>query len=79
MNGINFKGQVFLAGSTKNLSPKNEVKEIQKFATKNDCDVMVYNRDYYINGAGIYQAFLVKEDKHTGQNLVVEKTFNFQK
>ncbi len=39
---------------------------------------MVYNRDYYMNGAGIYEAFLVKEDKHTGQNLVVEKTFNFK-
>ena len=79
MNGINFKGQVFLAGSTKNLSPKKEVKEIKKFATKNDCDVVVYDRDYYINGAGIYQAFLVKEDKQTGKNIVIGKTFNFQK
>lgn len=78
MNGINFQGQVFLAGSTKNLSPKKEIKEIKKFAEKNDCDVMVYNRDHYMSGAGIYEAFLVKEDKHTGQNLVVKKTFNFK-
>ncbi len=32
-----------------------------------------------MNGTGIYQAFLVKEDKHAGKNIVVEKTFNFQK
>ena len=31
-----------------------------------------------MSGAGIYEAFLVKEDKHTGQNLVVKKTFNFK-
>ena len=72
------KDKYFLQAAQKNLSPKNEVKEIKKFAEKNDCDVMVYNRDYYMNGAGIYEAFLVKEDKHTGQNLVVEKTFNFK-
>ncbi|MBQ9245334.1 hypothetical protein IJ182_03600 [bacterium] len=74
---VNFNGKVYLAGSTRLLSPNDEVKQLKQFAKKADCDVVVLNRDYYRNGAGTYNTLLVKSDLVTGANDIYSKTFNF--
>lgn len=79
INNISFKGDVFLTGSTKHLSPKREIDAMKKFADKKDCDVVVYGRDYYIGDIGVYDTVLVKEDKHTGNNMFAKRTFDFKK
>lgn len=79
INSINFTGSVFLAGSTKHLSPKNEVKRLQRYADKKACDIVVYERDSYIGGTGVYSALLVKEDDHTGSNTFAKRTFDMKK
>ncbi len=79
INNINFTGSVFLAGSTKKLSPKKEVKRLQRYADKKDYDVVVYGRDYYAGGTGVYNTLLVKEDAHTGNNMFAKRTFDMKK
>ena len=77
-NTINFKGHVYLTGSTKNLSPKNEISEMKTYADKNNCDVVVINRDYYNGNKGKYTTILVKENNTTGQNQIEKRIFDFQ-
>ncbi len=79
INSINFNGNVFLTGSTNKLSSKNEVQKMKNFADKNNCDVVVCNRDYYVDGKGTYETLLVKQDDTTGVNMFAKKTFDFQK
>ncbi len=78
INSINFKGNVFLTGSTNNLSSENEVQKMKEFADKNSCDVVVCNRDYYVGDKGVYDTILVKPNDTTGVNMFAKKTFNFQ-
>ncbi len=79
INKINFTGTVFQAGSVKHLSKSNEIKKIQNYANAAGVDVFLLQRDYYVGGAGKYDAILVKTDKSTGQNAFAEKEFDFVK
>ena len=79
LSGVSFTGKVFLAGNVNCLSKKNEVARMQEYADKNNCDVVVLDRDYYANGAGKYQTILVQEDDECGVNFFAEKTFDFIK
>ena len=67
---INFMGKVHYVGSTEELSKNkpNERKKLQKYADKNDCDLVVLDRDYYSDGTGIYKTLEVKQCKTTGKN-----------
>ncbi len=77
IGNVSFSGKVLQAGSVAKLSRPSEIRKIQKFSNRNDCDVILTDRDYYIDGTGVYKSILVKEDKLTGKNLFAEKTFDF--
>ena len=78
---INFMGRVFYAGSTKKRAEghPNEKKELSKYARRNNCDVIVLDRDYYSGDKGKYQTIAVKESDYTGRNLFYKVDFDFQK
>ena len=77
LSGVSFTGKVFLTGAVANLSKPDEVARMQNFADKNNCDVVVLDRDYYADGAGKYETILVQEDDELGGNLFAQKTFDF--
>jgi len=77
VGNVSFSGKVLQAGSVAKLSRPSEINKIQKFSNRNNCDVVLIDRDYYIDGTGVYKSILVKEDKKTGKNTFAEKTFDF--
>lgn len=79
IKNVSFSGEVFQAGSVKHLSKPKEIKSIQNYANKKDCDVVILSRDYYAGNDGLYNTILVKTDKTTGQNMFAEETFDFVK
>ncbi len=75
---ISFNGKVFLSGSTKHLSKSAEVGYMRAYADKNGCDVIVLNRDYYMDDTGKYDTLIVKENETTGTNNIFTKIFDFK-
>ena len=74
---ISFAGKVHLTGAVERLAKKPEIDQIKAFADKNNCDVVVLDRDYYADGEGKYETILVQEDDETGKNFFAQKTFDF--
>ena len=75
---VSFKGKVFLTGSTESFTTREEYKYLKKFAKKEDCDVVVLDRDYYADFTGKVQSILVKTDEITGENNFYAKVFDFK-
>ena len=78
IKNVSFSGRLFLAGSIPHLAKKSEVNELKKIAKGCEYDVVVLNRDYYVDGTGKYDALLVREDKTTGKNILLPKIFDFK-
>ena len=74
---INFTGRVYYLGNTKQLSKSSERFCLQDHADVHDCDIVVLNRSYYIDGTGTYDTIMSKVDPGTGTNLLYAKTFDF--
>ena len=74
---ITFAGKVYLTGSTERLAKKPEVEQMKAYADKNNCDVVVLDRDYYVDGTGKYETILVQEEDESGRNFYAQKTFDF--
>ena len=75
---ISFNGKVYLVGNMRTLSRRNEVNQMRRYAKENDCDVVVFNRDYYMDDTGIYETIISKEDGTTGTNNLFSKIFDFK-
>ena len=75
---VSFKGKVFLTGSSESFITRGEYKYLKNFAKKEDCDVVVLNRDYYSDNTGKLDAILVKTNEGTGQNHLFAKVFDFK-
>ena len=69
---INFLGKTYIIDSVKKKSRPEETKTIQNYARKYDVDVFVYNRSYYCNNVGTYDAIVVKD------GLLYKKVFDMQ-
>ena len=76
---ISFAGNVYLCGSTQYLTKGKELKALNKYANKNDCDVVVLNRDYYSDGTGKFSTLIVNENSSTGINTATPHFFDFKK
>ena len=74
---INFTGRVYYMGDTQSYSKHDEMECMQRFANRNDCDIAVLNRSYYIDGTGTYDTIMTKVDPTTGTNMLYAKTFDF--
>ena len=60
INKINFKGNVFMNSELKRLTPKNEMSELKSYSNQYDVDIFVYDRSYYVDNTGIYDAVVAK-------------------
>ena len=79
INKISFSGKVYLCGSTKHLTKEKELKALNKYADRNDCDIVVLNRDYYSDGIGKFSTLIINEDSTTGVNTATPHFFDFKK
>ena len=77
INKINFTGRVIWGENVRNLANDNEVNAIKKYAKQNSCDVIVCNRDYYIDDTGAYDCIVLKQNE-IGTNQVIAKVFDFK-
>jgi retron-type reverse transcriptase len=68
---------LYLLTSTNVWNITRIVVDIKAYADKNNCDVIVLDRDYYVDGSGKYETILVQEDDELGRNLFAQKTFDF--
>ncbi len=78
INKISFAGRVIWANNVRNLSLDSEVNAIREYTMKHDCDVVVCDRDYYMDDTGKYHCIVLKEDPTTGKNLTKMKIFDFK-
>ena len=78
IKNVSFAGRLFLAGGIPHQASKTEVNQLKKIAKDSEYDVVVLKRDYYVDGTGVYDALLVREDVTTGNNIVLPKTFDFK-
>ena len=76
---ISFSGKVYLTGGVTTVAKPEEVSRMQAYANKNNCDIVVMNRDYYIDGTGKYETILVQEDEDCGKNFFDQRVFDFCK
>lgn len=58
---VNFGSSVFWASDVKPVAKKEEATHIKNYAKKTGSDVFVYDRSYYIDGAGSYDAVAAKD------------------
>ena len=79
INKLSFSGSVFLCGSTQRTTKNKELKALNKYADKNDCDIVVLNRDYYGGGSGKFSTLLVNEDGKSHINAMTPHFFEFTK
>lgn len=79
LSPLAFSGKVHLTTSTKETSRRSEVSKMQEYANKNDCDIVIINRDSVRDDLGKYDTLLIKEDKETGKKTFASKTFDFFK
>ena len=76
ISNISFKGTLTKASYMKqpaSYQEQEEMADMKKFAKQSGCDVFVYNRDYYANGEGAYDAIIVKETAKTAKKV----SFNY--
>ncbi len=79
ISNLSFTGKVYQLGNVKELAKPKEIKKIQKYSDKKGVDVMLTDRDYYVDGTGKYTAILMKPDEKLGHNVFAWKTFDFVK
>ena len=79
VSNVSFSGNVFLTGSTKEHQKVCEMVRLQKFADKLDSDIVVLDRDYYVDGTGKYTTLVVSTNETTGSNRWNKVVFDFAK
>jgi len=79
ISSVNFTGKVYQLGNVKKLAKPEEIKKIQKYSDARKVDVMLTDRDYYVDGTGRYTAILMKPDEEFGHNAFAQKIFDFAK
>ena len=79
ISNVSFAGKLFATGNIPNLAKRGEMFQLKEAAKESDFDVVLLQRDYYSDGTGVYDALIVKTDKHTGKNLVEKKEIDFKK
>lgn len=79
ISNVSFTGKLFATGNIPNLAKKGEIFQLKQAVKESDFDVVLLQRDYYSDGTGVYDALIVKTDKHTGKNIVEKKEIDFKK
>ena len=79
ISNISFSGNVFLAGTAKNISDKKVRNSFTNYARKQDCDVIVFDNDTDRFGNKTYYTMTVKVDESTGRNIYHRIPFCFPK
>ena len=81
INKVSFMGNVYYLGNT-DLMSKNKPNErnfMQEYADDKNCEVVVLDRDYYVDGTGKYKTLTAWVDKTTGQNVFYKALFDFKR
>ena len=64
ISNVSFAGKLFATGNIPNLAKRGEMFQLKEAAKESDFDVVLLQRDYYSDGTGVYDALIVKTDKH---------------
>ena len=58
----NFIGKVHLLNDVKKKSPRSEISQLKRFAKEIDYDVLIFKRDHYCSGVGVYKGLVADGD-----------------
>lgn len=80
ISNISFTGKVHYLGNTKNYAKNHlsEINAIQNYADENNLDIVVLNKDEYLDNSGFYTTLATRTDSKPGRhNELKQINFDF--